>query len=88
MAIARPMVATTMGIMPNLNSGSTTPRLKAQPSSATATKQVSAKLSIKGAPNEAKASMMKAGSMTNSPWAKLIVPLACHSRVKPSAASA
>jgi hypothetical protein len=28
---------------------------------------------------------MKAGSITNSPWAKLIVPLACHSSVKPSA---
>ena len=39
-------------------------------------------------PLTAKASMMKAGSITNSPWAKLMVPLACHSRVKPSAASA
>ena len=31
---------------------------------------------------------MKAGSITNSPCAKLIVPEACHSSVKPSAASA
>ena len=32
--------------------------------------------------------IMKAGSITNSPWAKLIVPEACHSKVKPKAASA
>jgi hypothetical protein len=37
MAIDRPIVATTMGIMPYLNSGSTMPRLKAQPSTNTAT---------------------------------------------------
>jgi hypothetical protein len=36
-----------------------------------------------GAPSD-----MKAGSMMNSPSAKLIVPEACHSSVKPSAASA
>ena len=87
-AIARPMVATTIGIRPNLSSGSAMPRLNAQPSTATATRQVSKKASGSGAPIEAKASIMKAGSITNSPCAKLIVPLACHKSVKPSAANA
>ncbi len=64
------------------------PRLKPQPSTITATMQVSMKLTSSGRPIELKASIMKAGSMTNSPCAKLIVPLACHSSVKPSAARA
>ena len=34
------------------------------------------------------ASMKKAGSMTNSPWAKLIVCEVCQSSVKPIATSA
>ena len=33
-------------------------------------------------------SIANAGSITNSPCAKLIMPAACHSSVKPSAASA
>ena len=33
-------------------------------------------------------SAKKAGSMTNSPWAKLMVWEACQSSVKPMAASA
>lgn len=82
------MVATTIGIIPNLNSGSTRPRLKSQPSTNTATTIVSTKLSESGAPKDMKASIAKAGSITNSPCAKLMVPLACHSNVKPSAASA
>ena len=64
------------------------PRLKAQPSTTTATQQVARNAIGSGKPIAPKASIMNAGSMTNSPWAKLIVPLACHSRVKPSAASA
>ena len=82
------MVATTIGIMPYLNKGSTTPRLKTQPSSSTASKIVNTKLTSNGAPIAMKPSNMKAGSMTNSPWAKLMVPEACHSSVKPKAASA
>jgi hypothetical protein len=66
----------------------TMPRLKAQPSTSTATPQVARKASGSGSPAAPKASITKAGSITNSPWAKLIVPEACHSSVKPSAASA
>ena len=87
-AIDRPMVATTIGIMPYLNSGSTTPRLNTQPSRKIATRQAARKAASSGSPADTKAIMMKAGSITNSPCAKLIVPLACHSSVKPSAASA
>ncbi len=86
-AIARPMVATTIGIRPNLSSGSAMPRLNAQPRIATATRQVATKASGNGKPIAPKPSIMKAGSMTNSPCAKLIVPLACQSSVNPSAAS-
>ena len=87
-AIARPMVATTIGISPKRSSGSAMPRLKAQPSTTTATTQVSTKASGSGGPAAIRPSIMKAGSITNSPWAKLIVPEACHSSVKPRAASA
>jgi hypothetical protein len=37
MAIDKPMVATTMGIMPYLNRGSTKPRLKSHPKTNTET---------------------------------------------------
>ena len=50
--------------------------------------QVSPNDSHKGAPAAPKASIMKAGNITNSPCAKLMVPEACHNSVKPSAASA
>ena len=82
------MVATTMGIMPNLNKGSTTPRLNNQPSTTTDNTQLAPKLSTNGKPAAIKPSIMKAGSITNSPCAKLMVPEACHSKVKPRAASA
>ena len=38
-----------------------------------------------GAPAFIAAKMKKAGSMTNSPWAKLIVCEVCHSNVNPTA---
>jgi hypothetical protein len=41
-----------------------------------------------GAPTFIAASMKKAGSMTNSPWAKLIVCDVCHSSVNPIATRA
>jgi hypothetical protein len=41
-----------------------------------------------GAPAFMAASTKNAGSMTNSPWAKLIVCDVCHSSVKPIAISA
>ena len=88
MAIDSPMVATTIGIMPWRSSGSAMPRLKPQPSTTTATPQVQAKAASSGRPSAPKASITKAGSITNSPCAKLMVPEACHSSVKPSAASA
>jgi hypothetical protein len=88
MAIDRPSVATTIGMRPNLSSGSAMPRLKPHPSTNTATTHVSAKLTSSGRPIALKASIMKAGSITNSPCAKLMVPLACQSSVKPRAASA
>ena len=54
-----------------------------------ATRQVSRNASHNGAPAVCmKNSMMKAGTITNSPCAKLMVPDACHKSVKPSAASA
>jgi hypothetical protein len=54
----------------------------------TATTQVSRNAAGNGAPHHANASIVNAGSITNSPWAKLMVPEACHSSVKPSAARA
>jgi len=83
----KPMVATTMGIMPYLNSGSTMPRLNTQPKTTTASTTENTKLTTSGAPSAMKPIIMKAGSMTNSPCAKLMVPLACHSSVKPKAAN-
>ena len=82
------MVATTIGIMPYLNKGSTKPRLNSHPSTKTDTTTLMAKLADSAMPLCSMMTMMKAGSMTNSPWAKLMVPEACHNKVKPSAASA
>ena len=82
------MVATTIGISPWRSSGSAMPRLKPQPSTTTPTTQVTMKAIGSGNPNAENASIVNAGSITNSPCAKLMVPLACHSRVKPRAASA
>ena len=84
----KPMVATTMGIMPYLKRGSTKPRLNNQPSTRTDTTTLMAKLADNAMPLCSMMTMMKAGNMTNSPWAKLMVPEACQSKVKPSAASA
>ena len=78
----------TSGMTPWRRSGSTTTRLKPQPSTTIDAAQVSRNDSQTGAPTAMKNSIVKAGSMTNSPWAKLMVPDACQSSVKPSAASA
>ena len=88
MAIDKPMVATTMGIMPCLNKGSTSPRLNNQPNSSTATPHDNKKAKVRGRPWCSMMTITNAGSMTNSPWAKLMVPEACHSKVKPKAAKA
>ena len=63
-------------------------RLKPMPSRIAETTQASRNASQSGAPCDAQISIVNAGSITNSPWAKLMVPDACHSSVKPSAASA
>ena len=79
----------TSGMTPCLSSGSTTAVLKPQPSTSIATRQASRNASQSGASATLrKNSIANAGSITNSPCAKLIVPDACHSSVKPSAASA
>jgi hypothetical protein len=82
-------VAITRGITPWRIIGSTTTRLKPKPRTISETSNVAAKASGNGRPTWLrKNSMMKAGSMTISPSAKLIVPDACQSRVKPRAANA
>src|ERR1700712_4945961 len=86
--MARPIVATITGIIPKRSSGSAIARLKPQPSTITATMQVNANAARSGIPNDENASIVKAGSITKSPGAKLIVPDACHISVKPSAATA
>ena len=63
-------------------------RLKPQPNTSIAAAQVTRNASHSGAPAATHASIANAGSITNSPCAKLIVPDACQSRVKPRAASA
>jgi len=88
MVMDRPMVATTMGIMPNLKSGSTTKCLNNQPCTSTEPTMLAMNASHRGKPAAMPRIIMKAGSMTNSPCAKLIVPEACQSSVKPSAAKA
>jgi hypothetical protein len=87
MAIDKPIVATTIGIIPYLNKGSTKPRLNNQPKTKTDKTQLTQKLTNKGMPASKHPIIMNAGNMTNSPWAKLIVPEACQSNVKPKAAN-
>jgi len=82
------MVATTMGIIPYLNSGSTKPRLNNHPKTKTDKAQLTQKLANNGKPAAMHPIIMNAGNITNSPWAKLIVPEACQSKVKPKAANA
>ena len=83
------MVEMTSGIGPCLISGSTIANLKASPSSSIETATAINAAIQNGTPSPFIAiNAKKAGSMTNSPWAKLIVCEACQSRVKPTAASA
>ena len=62
--------------------------LKPAPSTTAAMTHVSRNASHSGEPTAMKNSIANAGSMTNSPCAKLITPAACQRSVKPSAASA
>src|SRR6185503_18742367 len=88
MPIERPSVAITSGITPCRMSGSTTIFLNPTPSSAMMTRHASRNAIQRGAPIPMKNRIENAGSITNSPCAKLIVPDACHSSVKPRAARA
>ena len=78
----------TSGMTPCRISGSTIARLKPQPRISIAIAHVTTNATQSGAPAAAHTSIANAGSITNSPCAKLIVPDACQSSVKPSAASA
>ena len=69
--------------------GSTTSFLKSTPRTMTATASPKSSAPQSGQPNQCSAiSTKKAGSMTNSPWAKFTVCAACQSSVNPIAASA
>ena len=82
------IVAMASGSTPWRSIGSTSRRLKPQPRSSIVTAKPISTAAQKGRPILAAASMKKAGSMTNSPCAKLIVCEVCQSRVKPIATSA
>ena len=87
--MASAMVEITSGSTPWRMSGSTMMVLKIAPSTSTDSVIASKAASENGKPSHfIPASAKKAGSMTNSPWAKLIVCDACQSRVNPTAASA
>ena len=69
--------------------GSTISFLKSRPSTTTALARPKASAAQSGQPSQWIAiNTKKAGSMTNSPWAKFTVCAACQMSVKPMAASA
>ena len=79
----------TSGSTPWRRIGSTTRRLNSSPSTSSATSRPTSSASGKDRPpNFIAASTKNAGSMTNSPCAKLIVCEVCHSSTKPTATSA
>ena len=83
------MVETTSGSTPRLISGATTTKRNTTPSSSIEARTASTSAPRNGTPNHFMAiSARKAGTMTNSPCAKLMVCDVCHSSVKPIAASA
>ncbi len=87
--MATAIVEMTSGIGPWLINGSTIASLKATPSNAIDTAIAIKAASQNCTPSQFIATSAKnAGSMTNSPWAKLIVFDACQSSVKPTAVRA
>ena len=79
----------TNGSTPWRSIGSTISRLNRTPSVTTETTAATPTAGQNDSPKCPMAMRMKnAGSMTNSPWAKLIVCDVCHSSVKPIATSA
>ena len=88
-AIDRPSEATTMGSTPCFSIWSTTPRLYAAPCRMIDTPTAITNDGIRPNPNRlSPVNMKNAGNMTNSPCAKLMLPLVCQSSVKPIATSA
>jgi hypothetical protein len=89
MTIDSAMVAMASGSTPCLIIGSTTTSLKPAPKISRKTAMPSSPPAQSGRPKSLTASRIStAGSMTNSPWAKLIVCEVCQTSVKPIAASA
>ena len=83
------MVEMTSGRTPCLISGPTTTNLKTTPSSSIEPSMLSTRAATNGTPSHCMAiSARKAGTITNSPCAKLMVCEVCHSSVKPIAARA
>ena len=83
------MVAITSGSTPCRIIGSTIHFLKRRPRTTTDTTPPTATAGQNGSPKWPIAiSTKNAGSMTNSPWAKLIVCEVCQRSVKPTATSA
>ena len=85
MPIASAMVAIASGSTPWRSIGSTSSILKPRPSSSIDSSMPMMIASQNGAPTCIAASIRNAGSMTNSPCAKLMVCDVCHSSVKPTA---
>ena len=65
--------------------GSTITSLNSKPRITTESARPISAANQKGAPRFMAARMKNAGSMTNSPWAKLMVCEVCHNSVKPTA---
>ena len=83
------IVEMTRGSTPWRITGSTTSRLKSRPSTSSDTaRPTSIAAGNDKPPNFIAARTKNAGSMTNSPCAKLIVCEVCHSSTKPIATSA
>ena len=83
------MVAITSGKVPWGSIGSTVSFLKPMPRISSDTTSANATAGQSDSPSTPMpVSTKKAGNMTNSPWAKLMVCDACHSSVKPTAARA
>ena len=82
------MVAMASGSTPWRSIGSTSNRLNSKPSSRPDSTKPTRMAAQKGRPKCIAASIRKAGSMTNSPCAKLMVCDVCQSSAKPTATSA
>ena len=79
------MVEITSGSTPCLSMGSTMMSLNTRPRSRSDSAMPMRMASQNGVPRYIASRMKNAGTMTNSPWAKLIVCDVCHSSVKPTA---